>query len=141
MLSTHLKAMGLTCSPNSPCLFQGVLGPGEPPIYVGIYVNDIIYFSASDLVERTFEEKLSSIGSVDFMGQVSLFLGIEFTWITHSDGNLTVHLTHQSFSETLIESLGLEHVCVSTYLSPYCSGLPIDSVIHESMDPSARDAL
>jgi hypothetical protein len=24
----------------------------EPPIYVGIYVDDIIYFSASDAVEK-----------------------------------------------------------------------------------------
>jgi hypothetical protein len=52
---------------------MSVLVPGEPPIYVGIYVDDIIYFSASDLVEKKFEEKLSSIGTVDFMGQVSLF--------------------------------------------------------------------
>jgi len=141
MLSAHLQAMGLTSSPNSPCLFKGILLPGGPPIYVGIYVDDIIYFSASDTVERIFEKKLSSIGSVDFMGQVSMFLGIEFSWVHHPDGNLTVHLTQQSFSETLIESLGFEHVGTSTYLSPYRSGLPIDSILHETMDPTARDAL
>jgi hypothetical protein len=51
MLSNHLKSMGLRSSSSSPCLFVGTLIPGEPPIYVGIYVNDIIYFSASDQVE------------------------------------------------------------------------------------------
>jgi hypothetical protein len=50
MLSSHLKAMGLKNSENSPCLFFGTLIEGEPPIYVGIYVDDIIYFSASDNV-------------------------------------------------------------------------------------------
>jgi hypothetical protein len=75
----HLKAMGLKQSTHSPCLFTGVLVPGEPPIYVGTYVDDIIYFSANDTVESKFEELLSTIGSVDFMGQVSLFLGAEFS--------------------------------------------------------------
>jgi hypothetical protein len=46
--------MGLQSSDNSPCLFMGTLIDGEAPIYVGIYVNDIIYFSSSDKVERKF---------------------------------------------------------------------------------------
>jgi hypothetical protein len=108
MLSNHLQAMSLRSSANSPCLFMDTRIPGEPPIYVGINVDDIIYFSASDKVERQFEDLLSNIGTVDFMGQVSLSLGIEFTWTHHEDGPLTVHLTQQSFAETLIESLGFE---------------------------------
>jgi len=38
---------------------------------------------------------LGQLVSVDFMGQVSHFLGIEFFWTHHSDGNLT----QQSFAE------------------------------------------
>jgi len=71
MLCLHLKVMGLKNSESSPCLFTGVLIPGEPPIYVGIYVDDIIYFSSNDNVEWKFEELLSTIGSFDFMGRVS----------------------------------------------------------------------
>jgi hypothetical protein len=52
MLSSHLKTMGLKNSDNSPCLFMGTIIEGEPPIYVGIYVDYIIYFSSSDAVER-----------------------------------------------------------------------------------------
>jgi hypothetical protein len=92
MLSNHLKAMGLKCCEHSQCLFTGVLIPGEPPIYIGIYIDDIIYFSANDTVERKFESLPSSIGQVDFMGQVTLFLGTEFSWVFHPDGNLTVSL-------------------------------------------------
>jgi len=40
------------------------------------------------------------------MGQISLFLGTEFSWTHRPDGNLTVHLTQQSFAETLIDSMG-----------------------------------
>ncbi len=53
---------------------MGTIIEGEPPIYVGIYVDDIIFFSSSDAVERQFKSLLSTIGSVDLMGQVSHFL-------------------------------------------------------------------
>lgn len=79
-LSSHLKTMGLKQSSTSPCLFMSQLIEGGPVIYVGIYVDDIIYFSLSDEVEKVFESELSKIGEVDFMGKVSHFLGIEFTW-------------------------------------------------------------
>jgi hypothetical protein len=141
MLSNQLKAMGLHSSATSPCLFIGSLIPREPPIYVSIYVDDIIYFSASDAVERKFEEHLSEIGTVDFMGQVFFFLGIEFQWTHHEDGHLTVHLMQQSFAENLIESLGFDDLSTSMFITPYRSGLPIDSVIHESMPTTERDAL
>jgi hypothetical protein len=141
MLRSHLKAMGLKIFPTSPCLFMGTLIEGEPPVYVGIYVDDIIYMSLSDEVERIFESMLSSIGSVEFMGKVSLFLGIEFNWIHHDDGNLTVHLTQQSFAENLVESFGFDSLGLSSYLTPYRSGCSIDSVPDESMSAHDRDAL
>jgi hypothetical protein len=51
-------------------------------------VDNIIYFSESDEVETCFETKLSQIGNVDFMGKVTFFLGIEFTWNELPDGHL-----------------------------------------------------
>jgi hypothetical protein len=93
MLCSHLTTMGLRNSYHSPCLLTGVLVPGTPLIYVGIYVDDIIYFSAKDIVEKKFEDCLSTIGTINFMGQVSLFLGTEFTWIHHDDGHVTVSLS------------------------------------------------
>jgi len=71
MLSNHLTSMGLKSCPSSPCIFTGTLIPGHPPIYVGIYVDDIIYFSPNDEVEKKFEQLMSTIGTVNFMGQVS----------------------------------------------------------------------
>jgi hypothetical protein len=52
LISSCLKDMGLECCPSSPCLFKGVLIEGQPPIYIGIYVDDMIYFSVSDDVEK-----------------------------------------------------------------------------------------
>jgi hypothetical protein len=86
--------MGLRCSDTLPCLFIGNLIEGEPPIYIGIYVDDIIYFSASNKVKRCFESSLSSIGTVEFMGQVSHFLGIEFNWVHHDNGHVSIGITN-----------------------------------------------
>jgi hypothetical protein len=133
--------MGLKqASPNS-CLFVGELIPGGSKIYVGIYVDDIIYFSTDDAVEARFEELLGNLVSVDFMGQVSHFLGIEFAWQHHPDGHISVSLTQQSFAENLIESLGFEHLNASTFASPYRSGIPIDSILSEDLSSTQRDIL
>ncbi len=120
---------------------MGTLIEGDPPIYVGIYVDNIIYFSVSNKVERKFESLLSTIGEVDFMGQVSHFLGIEFSWKFHPDENLSVSLTQQSFVETLLESLNLSNLSTSSYTSPYRSGLVINSIPHQEMSSTDRDKL
>jgi len=140
-LSNHLHSMGLKSSPTSPSLFVGSLLPGLPPIYVGIYVDDIIYFSQNDEVEKHFESLLSTLGSVDFMGQVSHFLGIEFTLKQLPGGHLSVSLTQQSFTDTLLESLGITLDSISTYTTPYQAHVHIDSIPMQEMSSADRDHL
>ena len=133
--------MGLRSSPNSLCLFVGTIIPGQPSIYVCIYVDDIIYFSANDDVERKLESLLSTIGNVDFMGQVSHFLGIEFTWKHLPDGHLSVSLTQQFFLDQLLVSLNISIDSSSSYTSPYQAHCHIDSIQHQDMSADARDSL
>jgi len=73
------------------------------------------------------------------MGQASLFLGTEFTWVHHNDGNLSVTLTQQSFIETLLDSLNIISTTTSTFTTLYRSGYPIDSVPCVDMPSSACD--
>lgn len=47
-----LKSVGLRAHPSSPCLFSGILIKGHPPLYLGLYVDDFIYFSESNAVEQ-----------------------------------------------------------------------------------------
>jgi hypothetical protein len=108
---------------------------------VGIYIDDIIYFSVGDDVEQKFESLLSTIGNVDFMGAVSHFLGIEFSWVFHPDGHLSVSLTQQSFVESFIDSLGISPTCSSTYSTPYHSGMTIDTLPHQDSSAPAQDQL
>ena len=73
-----LISLNLTTCPNAPCLFHGRLSPGNPPIYVGIYVDDFVYFSTSSDVKKTFENKLPALTDIDFLGDVRHFIGIKF---------------------------------------------------------------
>jgi hypothetical protein len=61
------------------------------------------------------------------------------SWRHHSDGHLSVCLTQQSFTETLIDSLGLQSSSVSSFTTPYHSGLVIDSIPHQEMDSESCD--
>jgi hypothetical protein len=140
-LSSFLRSMGLRQSTTSPCIFMGTIIKDGPPIYVGIYVDYIIYFSGSDAVEQQFESMLSGIGSVDFMGQVTHFLGIEFTWKRLPNHHLCVTLTQQSFIESFLDSLNITIENVSPYSSPYQSGVHIDSIPTIDMSTRERDAL
>ena len=76
---------------SSPCIFYGYLLVSQPPIYVGIYVDNIIYFSESRQVEEIFEASLTSKIDVEFNGQIGYYLGINHTCIRHDDVN------HHSF--------------------------------------------
>ena len=50
-------------------------------------------------------------------------------------------LTQQSFIESLLDSLGLTSSCISTYTTPYHSGLAIDSIKHQDMSSEDHDKL
>ena len=47
-----LTSIGMTQHPYSPCIFFGTPIPGKPPLYLGLYVDDFIYFSEDDEVEK-----------------------------------------------------------------------------------------
>ena len=50
----EFKVMG-----HNECVFK-VLIPGKLPIYLGMYVDNIVYYSISDDVEEWFEQGLQS---------------------------------------------------------------------------------
>jgi len=140
-LSSHLKSLGLRQSSTSPCIFVSTLIEGGPLIYIGIYVDDIIYFSSSDDVEKAFECCLSDIGDVDFLGKFLIFGGLSLLGKSCLMVILSVSLTQQSFIDSLLDSLNMSFEGLSSYLSPYRSGLHIDSIPCQDMSPSDRDRL
>jgi hypothetical protein len=68
-----LKAVGLEQHLTSPCLFYGTLIEGHPPIYLGLYVDDFIYFFESSAVERKFEKDFGNLLDTEFSGKIVTF--------------------------------------------------------------------
>ena len=132
-----LRNIGLQPLPNAPCIFTGALIPGEPPLYLGMYVDDFVYFSKSPAVEKRFEELFGDATDVDFMGQVSHFLGIRFQW-RHTEKMTSAHLSQAAFTEALINQCGLDVDHAVTKETPYRSGRPVDNVPHIPMSPENR---
>jgi hypothetical protein len=97
--------MGLEISDHDHCVFTVKLAPHLPHIYLGLYVDDFKYFSTSDETERLFERLLGAKCKVDFMGEVSWFLGCKYEWEEElPDGRLTVSITQTAKTEDLIET-------------------------------------
>ena len=100
MINSIFVDMGLILSIQNPCLYQGVpsskespTDPTDRPIYLGLYVDDIVYYSKDASVERGFESLLAAKIKVKFMGTMNWFIGTHFDWSSHQDGALFVHLS------------------------------------------------
>jgi dUTPase len=136
-----LLEIGLKQHPTSPCIFFGSLIPGEPPLYLGLYVDDFIYFSESEAVENLFEQKFGDAISTDFNGQIGYFLGINFTCTRHADGEVTIHLGQEAFIENLCQISNLDNPHTAPVRTPYRSGCPVDSIPSTTLPPHEQAKL
>ena len=73
--ATILEGLDFEKMPHDLCVFKATPIVGKPPILLGCYVDDFIYYSKDDTVEEWFEQQLSTKLRVDFMGAVSWFFG------------------------------------------------------------------
>ena len=67
-------------------------------MYRTLYVDNFVYFSPNRDTEIASENKLKSLTTADFMGQVSHFLGIKFTWQHTTNNNIGAYLTQEDFT-------------------------------------------
>ena len=134
-----LTSIGLKQSPNSPCVYSGTIIPGKPPIYLGLYVDDFIYFSECSEVETKFETCFAQhVTKVTFSPQVDYFLGIKFDCKRHSKSHVTINLSQAAFIENLLIQHKLHTSDVNTVASPYKSGYPVDKIPREPYDESTQ---
>ena len=63
---------------HNPCVYTWYLIPGGAKIYIGLYVDDFVYFSESDAVEETFRTSPSSMIQVYRQGYMDWFLKTSF---------------------------------------------------------------
>ena len=125
--------MGFQKCVNDPCILVGYSPGGTEPIYVGVYVDDFVYFSADAAAEKWFETKLCELLTVDFMGVVSYFLGCRYQWYRTENDGVGVHISQPGFIEQFLQKFGMQD-CTPTK-SPYRSGLPIDRILSPTTTP------
>ena len=129
-------------TPPSPSTHGGTSSTTPPPalgapIYLGLYVDDFVYFSTDDAVEKQFEKLLGDELQVDFMGTVEWFLGLQFNWKKWKDGNMSLHINQQGFAQNTVERFNLHNTNKNPLATPYRSGIPIDSI--GLVDPELAD--
>lgn len=116
-------------------MYYGTPIPGGIPIYLGLYVDNFIYFPEDILVESTFESKLAPILNVYFTGPPQHFLDLKMECNTNEHGKQIIFINQQAFIEDLIIQLNLDDDVTGRKLSPYRSGNPINKI------PSRNDLL
>jgi hypothetical protein len=133
--------LGLKPTKNDPCIFHGTLFPGKPPLYLAIYVDDFLYFSLDDEVERYFETALSQKIKVEFLGDAEWYLGMKFDWHHSSDGSVHCRISQEGYAASIVEEMGLSNANKSPLMTPYRSGFPVDTIPHLSMTSEDRAPL
>ena len=129
-----LIEVGMKPHPTSPCLFTGVLIKGRPPLYLGLYVDDFVYFSEDSEVEEKFKTDFGAKIDTDFNGKIGYFLGINFQTTKHDDGNVSILMTQEAFIDNLAAIAGLNGP-TSNPDTPYRSGYPVDKIPKSCLDP------
>jgi hypothetical protein len=94
---------------------------------LGMYVDDFFYFSKDPAVEPLFCCLLAEQSKVDFMVIVEWFLGVHFSWQI-MPSSVAVHLNQSGFATNLVESFARQSQNETPTATPYCSGVPIDSI-------------
>ena len=90
------------------------------------------------MVEKAFETEFGASIKTTFDGDISHFLGINFTNIRHDDGHLSIHLTQEAFTDTLVQKAGLDGPDSATAPTPYRSGYPIDKIPKANYSPAIQ---
>ena len=103
--------------------------PTGGTIYFGTYVDDCAYFGTDDQTEQWFETELGKRLTIDFMGPLSYYLGVHYSWGRTHDDRLTVHLSQAGHIHKMLDKHNMadpnSHYPVKT---PFRSGLVIDSI-------------
>ena len=89
----------------------------SPELYLGLYVDDFVFFSTCLEVKKEFERRLKKLNKVDFMGKVSHFLGIKFQWTEYRDSKNTQQLNSLStgISNEIYLIFVYDHFTTRTY--------------------------
>ena len=98
-----LKDIGFESMGQDRCVYKCTPIAGKPPICLGLYVDDFVFYSKPEEVEEWLEQQLKPKVKVDFMGTISWFLGQAYKLHQFYDGRVTCHISQQAFIDQMLE--------------------------------------
>eukprot|EP00957_Ditylum_brightwellii_P007170 544670-Ditylum_brightwellii.AAC.1 len=103
------------------------IDPSLPPLYIGLYVDNFVYFSSSPEVECLFCHHFINEHNmlVDFIGKPTQFLGLKLD-TNQTPENVTIHLSQEACIDVLLENFEL--TLSNPVTTPFRSGYLVDSV-------------
>jgi hypothetical protein len=87
-----------------------------------------VYFLEDPNVEALIKHLLQEQVKVDFMGLVEWFLGFYFSW-RFTSLRVDVHLNQTGFAANSVEHFCRDSWDPTPTVTPYWSGVPIDSIL------------
>ena len=139
-ISNHLtEDIGFTVMGQDKCVYNCTPIERQPLIYLGFYLDDLIYYSPSNAVKEWFENNLKLHLKVDFMGDASWFLGQRYEMHNDEQGRVPCHISQQAMIEGMLEKHNYPDIAGSR--SPYRSGLKIDQIEYDGKYPSTKTRL
>jgi len=123
------------------CIFIGRLIPHQAPLYLGLYVEDFVFFSQSQTVAQKFMNDISKQIKCTFTNKIDYFLGIKFECSKDKKKNITIQMNQDAYIKILLIQLNLHHSGINTPLTPYRSGYLIDTIPKKEYTSKTRERL
>ena len=100
-LHFHLLDMGFIQSTSDPCLY---MHSGGDPLYIGVYVDDMVLAGATDRKISEVKQSLSKKLDVKDLGKLHHFLGI--TVIQEKE---CIWIGQAAFTESILQKFGMDN--------------------------------
>ena len=115
--------------PNSPCVFTFSILHDHPPLFIGLYVDDFVYFNQSPSIQAVFCHQLTLAHHmlVEIANTPTHFIGHKIETIIHSTGQINVHLSQKANIDALIAYINPPPF-TSSHQMPYHSKYAVDKV-------------
>ena len=125
VLDDHLKKMGFVQTTTDPCVYRA---SGGEPVYIGVYVDDIILAAQSNEKLAEMKKELSLRFDIKDMGRLHHFLGMK---IVQDDTTGRAWIGQPAYTEALLKKFGTDEA--STIATPVDSSIKLVKASEEDV--------
>ena len=99
----------------------------NPPLYLGLYVDEFSFFSCSNAVEQKFCNLLNDVYTVFYEDSLEWFLGMKFEW-KETEDSLKCHVHQEAFILDIVDCHNLNDCNKPPRATPFRSGFPVNNI-------------